>query len=86
MRCNHILSGFSGFTLPHWKEKMKNELTSCREPVDDNDENTDDYNYHPGGTRRFKYVISFILSATDKLSYLSPYYLRGKARGTYKTI
>lgn len=28
MRCNHILSGFSGFTLPHWKEKMKNELTS----------------------------------------------------------
>lgn len=28
IRCNHIPSGFNGFTLPHWKEEMKNELTS----------------------------------------------------------
>ena len=37
-------------------------------------------NYHPGGAKQLKYVSSLILPTTDKLAYLSPYYMRRMRR------
>ena len=88
---NHTPSGFGGFTLLHWKDGIKSELTS---PL------VEDWlmitmiistiiNYHPGGDKHFN-VSSLILPATHKLfnSMFIPILHKKNVKGseTYETV